>query len=440
MSVDFDSLESLEAVSYEPTFWWNLEITDTNQIRVASLWTSSWQWLCSFFTSQLQIDLRDRVQRIVAPMDGYHLFSARQQIALEKTARIASNPNCWLYGTVLRLPNPPEARVAAVSSLPSNVMPYVEGGRYYNHPGERIWRKFIETLYLLFPGSLSSPTNENLRTWNRVDWEACARSLEPKITWLRHAGLLIQGANINLLFDPTFGFVGPCFIRHTEPPIPLEKMPLIDVVGTSHNHGDHFDRKSLEKLAPQNPIAFVPERLDPWYREHGYQKVEAKTWWQQTVVERDGKRITLTAVPAQHNSQTSLTDRNQSLWMGIMVEVEGQRIYFAGDTAFNRTQLDEIRRHFGPIDIACIPIAPEGEGEVHVDHNEALDAFEVLGAARMIPIHHGAYRTGAEKIEDPLRLFTAAAEQRGLTGRISFLRLGETLDLRQAVQVQQRAV
>jgi L-ascorbate metabolism protein UlaG (beta-lactamase superfamily) len=50
---------------------------------------------------------------------------------------------------------------------------------------------------------------------------------------------------------------------------------------------------------------------------------------------------------------------------------------------------------------------------MHLDHKQALDAFERLGAKILIPIHYGAYRMGVEKIEDPLKKFMEAAEQRG---------------------------
>ncbi len=146
-------------------------------------------------------------------------------------------------------------------------------------------------------------------------------------------------------------------------------------------------------------------------------------------IERDGKKIKLTAMPAQHGSCTSVADYHRSLWMGIMIEVNGLRFYYAGDTGFNRNHLEEVKKHFGPIDVALLPIAPEGEPEMHLGHKQALDAFERLGAKKLIPIHYGAYRMGAEKIEDPLKMFLQAAQQRGLTDKIVVLKLGETVEV-----------
>ena len=169
--------------------------------------------------------------------------------------------------------------------------------------------------------------------------------------------------------------------------------------------------------------------------KNGYTQVVGSKWWQQTQVDREGRSIRLTAIPAQHGSQTSLSDLNRTLWMGILIEVNDLKIYFAGDTAYNSEMLDEIKRHFGVIDIACLPIGPENEREVHFDHAQALDALERLGAKKMIPIHHGAYRMGTEKIEDPLKIFLEAAQKRNLIDKVIDLRLGETFKLEQEAQV-----
>ncbi len=422
-------LGSLEATSLEPVSWWCLDLDDEQRIKVASQWKCNLQWVYSFFSDRLKNDLRHRVCTLLDSMPAAHLRTEPEKIAVEKVSRLIHSKPSWLYGADQSIKNPPQALLKQSKELISAVQPYEEGGRYYNFSGEHIWSQFFETLYLLFPGSFAKSSQEDLKTWHRTEWNPRARSSEPQLTWLGHSTIFLQAGNINLIFDPTFEFVGPCFHRYTAPPISLSKLPLIDGVIISHNHADHCNPATVEKLAAFLTTAFVPEGTEKWFKERGFERVEGKKWWQSSYIERDGKKIRLTAIPAQHGSCTGISDYHRSLWMGIMVQVGGLNIYFAGDTGFNRNHLDEIKKHFGPIDVALLPIAPDGEPEMHLNHIQALDAFERLGAKKMIPIHYGAYRMGAEKIEDPLNLLMAAAEKRKLTDKILVLKLGETKNL-----------
>jgi N-acyl-phosphatidylethanolamine-hydrolysing phospholipase D len=417
-------VESLEAASLEPACWWRLDLDDEQRIKIASQWKNFSQWIYSLFSDRHKNDLRHRVCTILETVPD--LRTEQQKIAVEKVSRLIHSKYSWLYRADLQVKNPSQTRFNDAKEIKSSIQPHEEGGRYYNFQGEHIWSQFFSTIYLLFPGSFSKSSNEDLKTWNRTEWKPQARSVEPQLTWLGHATVLFQAENINLIFDPVFDFVGPCFHRYTAPPVSVEKLPLIDSVVISHNHADHCDPFTLTKLSAFLSTAFVPDRADEWFKERGFELVEGKKWWQSSYIERDGRRIKLTAMPAQHGSCTGVADYHRSLWMGIMVQVNGLNIYFAGDTGYNRNHLDEIKKHFKIIDIALLPIAPEKEPEMHLDHSQALDAFERLGAKQMIPIHHGAYRTGAEKIEDPLNLLMAAAQQRGLADKILALKLGET--------------
>jgi len=408
------AMESLHFAAAEPISWWKLHLKG-QKIRPASLLRGTLQRCFP----KLKIKLTECVRELMPQADP---------LAYEKMARLSHTPESWLF-QVLENKDPPRTEIRSGKEVASKIQPYEKYGRYLNYPKEPIWRNLFGTICGLFPGALASPTKENLKTWHRVEWTPCARSLKPKITWLGHAGLLVQGANINLLLDPSFDFVSPCFIRHTQPPIPFEKLPLIDAVALSHNHADHFSQAKVEKLMPFQPAIFVPHRLDSWFSQRGFTQVQGKKWWQSSVLERDGRTMRLTALSAHHGSATSLFDVNQSLWMSILIEVENHRILFAGDTAFNQEFIHEIRDQFGPIDVACLPIAPRNESHLHLDEVRALVAFKLLNAKHMIPIHYGAYRTGAEKIEDPLHWLRQAAAERNLTNRIAILKLGETFSL-----------
>ena len=57
---------------------------------------------------------------------------------------------------------------------------------------------------------------------------------------------------------------------------------------------------------------------------------------------------------------------------------------------------------------------------------EALDAFEMLGARHMIPMHHDTFPLGGEPIHEPGEWLERARFERGLSERVRLLHDGES--------------
>lgn len=329
-----------------------------------------------------------------------------------------------------------------METFPEQIVPVVEGGRYRNYPGENLLSQFIETIGLLFVGRNKPVTHlENLEETWRVEPEVIPRndSLQPRITWIGHATVLIQVAGVNILTDPSFEFVSPCFKRHIPAGIPLKDLPFIDVILNSHNHGDHANK--LEDFAKFQPLVFSGAKTGKWLASLGFERTVENDWWQKSTISRNGKEIKVTAVPAQHGSQLGLLDGNTMLWCGYVIEIGDTVLYFAGDTAMGAKMVDEnmqehslfeqLKKRFPKIDVAFLPIAPEGEPLVHIDHKEAVEAFKILGARQIVPIHWGAYRTGEEAIEEPIKKFLEFAKEQGVEEQVRCLKVGGSFTLDQ---------
>jgi L-ascorbate metabolism protein UlaG (beta-lactamase superfamily) len=233
------------------------------------------------------------------------------------------------------------------------------------------------------------------------------------VTFIGHATFLIQTAAGNLLTDPMysdragpFGLLGPRRVR--QPAVPFDDLPPISTVLLSHNHYDHCDRPTLERLARRfDPVVITPIGNGALVKSTGLRKVEELDWWQDATT----STLPLTLTPAHHFSARTPFDRNRALWGGFTIAVAQRRIYFAGDSAY-APFFREIRRRLGPIDLALLPIGAYEPRwfmrAVHMNPAEALQAHLDLEASESIAMHFGTFQLTTEGIDEPVRALEQA--------------------------------
>ncbi len=179
---------------------------------------------------------------------------------------------------------------------------------------------------------------------------------EIRVTHINHSTVLIQTAGFNILTDPIYSnraspvsFAGPLRVR--DPGIRFEDLPKIDLVLISHDHYDHLDLSTVERLQQRDePHIFlglaVGERLGRT------QNVHEMDWWQQV---KHAQNLKVYFVPVQHFSGRTLFDRNTTLWGGFVVEAGKRKIYFGGDSGYGDHYRQTYER-FGAMDLAIIPM------------------------------------------------------------------------------------
>ena len=249
------------------------------------------------------------------------------------------------------------------------------------------------------------------------------------ITFIGHATFLIQLPDMTLLTDPIFSdraspvpFAGPRRVR--APGLSLAALPKIDLILLSHNHYDHADLPSLRALcAAHRPGAITLAGNAGLMAKAGFDATELD-WWEETRV----GPIQVTATPARHFSRRSLTDGNRALWGGFMLEMDGSRLLFAGDSGMG-PQWTEIGLRLGPPDLALLPIGAYDPrwlmAPVHMSPEEAVQAHLDLGARQSIGMHFGTFRLTDEAIEEPQGRLVQACRERGVT-QFGVLDVGET--------------
>ena len=265
-----------------------------------------------------------------------------------------------------------------------------------------------------------------------------AAAMQPALTWIGHATVLVQLGGLNVLTDPIFSeraspwqAVGPQ--RALPPGLALSQLPPIDVVVISHNHYDHLDRGTVEALAQQvggSPLFLVPLGNRAWFESIGVSRVQELDWWQS---QRVGA-VDFTLTPVQHWSGRGLTDRLQTLWGGWAMAAPGFGLFFAGDTGYSKdfaTIGDRLAAPRGGFDVALIPIGAYEPrwfmAQQHVDPTEAVQMRRDLRARQALAIHWGTFSLADEALDEPPRALDRARQAAGLADDDFFvLAVGQT--------------
>ncbi len=216
-----------------------------------------------------------------------------------------------------------------------------------------------------------------------------------RLTWLGHACFLLSGSR-TILVDP--------FIQ--EGSLPAEP----DIVAVTHAHADHIGMtvQLRKKTVAINEVAkYLAAKGIP---------VEPMNIGGSITV--DGVRFRMT--PALHSSW--LEDEGIGFYggvaAGLVIEMDGTRIYHAGDTAlFLDMQL--IRDLYWP-DVALLPIG----GRFTMGPDEAMIAARYIGAPLVIPMHYNTFpaiRQDAEKFKQAIERTTSI--------RVAVLTPGESIEV-----------
>ena len=244
--------------------------------------------------------------------------------------------------------------------------------------------------------------------------------LEPddiNVTFVNHATFLIQFNNMNILTDPVWServspvsCVGPQ--RVVDPGIKFEDLPKIDVIVISHNHYDHLDIKTIEKLNERfSPMVLIPVGDKELIESIGITNVQELDWWDSVQL---NPNASITFTPTQHSSGRGLFDRGESLWGSYFILNGGRSVYFGGDAAYS-THYEEIKKRLGSPDIALLPIGaylPRWFMKpIHMDPAEAVVAHKDLGAKLSIGIHIGCFQQSSEAYYQPHKDLKEALEK-----------------------------
>jgi len=267
-------------------------------------------------------------------------------------------------------------------------------------------------------------------------FERAAASGHVAVTWLGHSTFLIRIAGKTVLTDPYLTDwatpvpgLGPK--RYVPPAISIDRLPPIDVIVVSHNHYDHLDARTIEKLPNKERIeVVVPLGVGEIFEKRGYARVRETDWGDVT----DLGPLKITTLPTIHWSRRTALDTNMTLWAAYKIEGDGKKLFFPGDTGYG-TIFAKIGAEHGPFDLAFVPIgAYEPKVMMHATHTDPEQAVQLgrdVRAAQLAAMHWGTVvLTDEPQFEPPTRFRPAAREAGYADDDAWIMKIGETRTLR----------
>ena len=246
-----------------------------------------------------------------------------------------------------------------------------------------------------------------------------------RVTWIGHSTVLIELGGVRLLTDPVLRR-RLLHMRRVAPAVDPALLTGLGAVLISHMHHDHFDVPSLRALEPTAAQLLVPAGSGRRAARRGFGKVIEVSAGDRT----DLGAVSVLTVPAVHGGRRyPLGAKTKAL--GYIIEADGRRVYFAGDT-----DLFDGMTELGELDLALIPVWGWGPnlGAGHLDPERAAEALALIEPRLAVPIHWGTLfprinRDRTDRLTAPPHEFAATAARVAPGVDIRILSPGDTLDL-----------
>jgi L-ascorbate metabolism protein UlaG (beta-lactamase superfamily) len=182
-----------------------------------------------------------------------------------------------------------------------------------------------------------------------------------KITWYGQAAVSIENGEQLIYIDP----------------YQLPAVDKADIILITHSHGDHLSMEDISKIATVETSFVCPHNCKAVLLEAGYEHIFAVSPGDKISI----KGTEILAVP-MYNIVKANYHPKENLWTGYIVDVDGVKVYHAGDTE----RIPEMKGL--DCDIALLPL---GQTYTMNSVEEAAEAALDTGADIAIPIHYGMY-------------------------------------------------
>ncbi len=254
---------------------------------------------------------------------------------------------------------------------------------------------------------------------------------ELSITFINHATCLIQIDGKNIITDPIWSkraspvsWAGPKRVR--KPGVPFQNLPKIDVILISHNHYDHMDLDTINKIINRDNAKVIFGLGSSYYLNEKSAKNSIELDWNQS---KNIDGLEYYFLPSRHWSKRTFNDTNKSLWGAFVIKGVSKKVYFAGDTGYSN-HFKKASKQFNDFDLALIPIgAFEPRWLMKSSHLNPADAMQAhfdLRSKLSVGIHHRTFQLTDEAINEPNLQLQELIKKKKPTSPFITLAEGET--------------
>lgn len=148
-----------------------------------------------------------------------------------------------------------------------------------------------------------------------------------------------------------------------------------DVIFITHDHYDHFETSSIEKILKDDTLMVIPGSCFDSWSDSGLLVTQVVQMDPGEKIDMGG--IVVETVPA-YNIRKPFHPRKKN-WLGYVVTVEDRRIYVAGDTDVTE-ESRQVR-----CDIAFVPVG----GKFTMNAVKAAELINEIEPEIAVPTHYG---------------------------------------------------
>jgi L-ascorbate metabolism protein UlaG (beta-lactamase superfamily) len=254
-----------------------------------------------------------------------------------------------------------------------------------------------------------------------------APSTEAKYVWYGHSVVLLRMNQQTILIDPMLGPdaapIAPFSTKRFSPNTLnlIDDFPEIDLLILTHDHYDHLDYASINKLKHKTKNYFVAlgvkRHLVSWGVDPG--TITEFDWWDS----QNFQDISISFTPTRHFSGRGLKDRAKSLWGGWVFQTGTENIWFSGDGGYG-SHFEEIGEKFGHFDFAFMECGQYNENwhQIHMYPEESVKAALDTNVSMATPVHWGGFSLAPHAWDEPVERFSKEAGRLGL--KTTFPQLG----------------
>ena len=255
--------------------------------------------------------------------------------------------------------------------------------------------------------------------------------------WFGHSSYYLQMDGKKILVDPVFSkYATPVRISvrafDMEYEYSAEDMPEIDLLLITHDHWDHLDYNTFQKLKHKVRHIVTGLGVGAHLEKWGYpaDRITEMYWGDEVKIQG----FEIASATARHFSGR-MFKRNNTLWSSFILK-GSKSIYIGGDSGYGK-HFKEIGSTYGPFDFVFLDNGQYNQmwKYIHMLPEEVPQAAQDLQARQVIPVHSAKFPLANHPWDEPLIRVSEAAGASGVN--LIIPKIGQVVSLDHPLQIEE---